>query len=151
MYTLTVTKTIKAPVEEVFEVYTDHEALSQVPGVRTCRLTRPDNTEKNGLGAVRELDCGLIRLREEITGFDRPHRMEYRIRNSRPRAEHEHGQVDFVETPQGTKITWTTVFGIRPPGIGKVFDPAFGIGFGIAFRPVLRNVEQRVMASRGGR
>ena len=149
MYTLTVTKTIKAPIDEVFEAYTDHEALSQVPGVRTCRLTRPGNTEKNGLGAVRELDCGPIWLREEITGFDRPHRMEYRIRKARPPADHEHGQVDFVETPQGTKITWTTVFGIRPPSLGKVLNPAFGIGFGIAFRLVLRNVEQRVMAAQG--
>ena len=150
MYTLTVTKTIKAPIDEVFEAYTDHEALSQVPGVRTCRLTRPGNTEKNGLGAVRELDCGPIWLREEITGFDRPHRMEYRIRDSRPPADHEHGQVDFVETPQGTKITWTTVFGVRPRSLGKVLNPAFGIGFGIAFRLVLRNVEQRVMAAQGG-
>lgn len=151
MYTLTVTKTIKAPIGEVFEVYTDHEALSQVPGVRTCRVTRPGATENNGLGAVRELDCGMIKLREEITSFDRPHRMEYWIRNSRPRADHELGLVDFIETPRGTKITWITRFGFRIPVIGKFVDLGFGIGFGIAFRLVLRNVEQRVMASREGR
>ena len=151
MHTLTVTKTIKAPIEEVFEAYTDHEKLSQVPGVRSCRLTRHGHTEKNGLGAVRELDCGAIRLREEITGFNRPHRMEYRIRDSRPPAKHEYGQVDFVATAEGTRITWTTRFGVRVPGIGKLVDPAFGVAFGIAFRLVLRNVERRVMAAHRGR
>lgn len=60
MHTLTVTKIIKAPIEEVFEAFTDHEKLSQVFGVRSCVLTRHGNIEKNGLGAIRELDCGQI-------------------------------------------------------------------------------------------
>ncbi|CAM3438303.1 SRPBCC family protein [Mycobacterium colombiense] len=156
MYTLHVTKMIAAPIDEVFDAYTDHERLSEVFGVRSCRVTRPGDTERNGLGAVRELDCGPIRLCEEITGFERPHRMQYRIRDSRPRADHRYGQVDFIETAQGTQVTWTTIFGIQAPLIGKVLDPAFGIGFGVAFRLVLRNVERRVLtarnvdASRGG-
>lgn len=144
MHTLTVTKTIKAPIDEVFEAFTDHAALSRVPGIRSCRLNRPGDTEPNGLGAVRELDCGPIWLREEIVGFDRPHRMEYRIRQSRPPADHRLGRVEFVETPGGTVITWTTVFGVRAPAIGKVLEPAFGLGIGIAFRHVLREIGKRV-------
>lgn len=147
MYTLHVTKIIPAPIDEVFRAFTDHEKLSEVVGVRSCRVTRPGDTEHNGLGAVRELDCGPIWLREEITGFDRPHRMEYRIRDSRPRADHRHGQVDFIEIAHGTQVTWTTIFGIRAPVIGKIIDPALGIGFGIAFRLVLRSVQQRVPAA----
>ncbi len=147
MHTLTVTRTIPARIDEVFEAYTDHEQLSQVFGVRSCKVTRHGETEKNGLGAVRELDCGAIWLREEITGFERPRRMEYRIRNSRPRADHELGQVDFVETPAGTTITWVTRFGIAVPVVGPLLDRAFGIGFGVAFRLVLRNVERRALAA----
>lgn len=147
MYTLHVTKLIPAPIDEVFEAYTQHEKLAEVVGVRSCRVTRPGDTEHNGLGAVRELDCGPIRLREEITGFDRPNRMQYRIVDSRPRADHRYGQVDFIQTAEGTQVTWTTIFGIRVPGIGKIIDPALGIGFGIAFRLVLRNVEKRVLAA----
>ncbi|MDQ2631260.1 MAG: SRPBCC family protein [Actinomycetota bacterium] len=151
MHTLTVTRTIPAPIDQVFEAYTDHEKLAQVPGVRSCKVTRHGDTEKNGLGAVRQLDCGAIWLEEEIVGFDRPHRMEYRITRSRPSADHEFGRVDFVETPAGTKVTWATRFGVRAPAVGRLVDPAFGIGFGIAFRLVLRNVEQRVGAAKGGR
>jgi len=146
MRTLTVAQTIPAPIDEVFDVYTEHEKLSGVLGVRSCKLTREGDTEKNGLGAIRELDCGAIWLREEITGFDRPRRMEYRITKSRPRSNHEYGQVDFVETPGGTTVTWSTRFGVRAPGIGKLVEPGFAIGFGIAFRMVLRNVAQRVQA-----
>ncbi|MCL2419017.1 MAG: SRPBCC family protein [Conexibacteraceae bacterium] len=145
MRTLTVSRTIPAPIDEVFDAYTDHEKLSQVLGVRSCRLTREGETEKNGLGAIRELDCGAIWLREQITGFDRPSRMEYSITKSRPRSRHEYGRVDFIETPGGTTVTWSTRFAVRAPGIGKLVEPAFGVGFGVAFRMVLRNVEQRVL------
>ncbi|MCU7696954.1 SRPBCC family protein [Acinetobacter sp. AYS6] len=148
MHTLTVTKIIKAPIEDVFEAFTDHEKLSQVFGVRSCVLTRHGNTEKNGLGAIRELDCGQIWLREEITVFNRPNRMEYRILSSRPQAKHEYGQVDFIEIPEGTKVTWTTRFGVQLPGPSKLIDSAFGVVFGISFRLVLRNVERRALAAR---
>lgn len=148
MHTLTATRTIPAPIDVVFEAFTDHEKLSQLPMVRSCKVTAPGATERNGLGAVRELDCGPIRLREQITAFERPHRMEYRIVDGRPPADHEFGTVDFAEAPAATKVTWTTRFGLRAPaGLGRVLDPLFGVGFGVVFRMVLRNVERRALAA----
>ncbi|MFU9047774.1 hypothetical protein ACNAUY_15430 [Acinetobacter tibetensis] len=41
------------------------------------------------------MDCVKIWLREEITGFNRPNRMEYHILYSLPQAKHEYGQVDL--------------------------------------------------------
>ncbi|MBO0768153.1 MAG: SRPBCC family protein [Solirubrobacterales bacterium] len=146
MYTLTVAKTIKAPIDLVFDVYTDHEALSGIPGVRSAKLVREGNTERNGLGAIRELDCGAIWLQEEITGFERPTRMQYRIVESRPPSEHRLGYVQFEPVPEGTVVTWTTLFGVRPQAIGKLLDPFFGVGFGVAFKLVLRDVAKRVKA-----
>jgi uncharacterized protein YndB with AHSA1/START domain len=149
VYTLTVSRKIPAPINDVFDAFTDHEKLSQVLGVRRCTLVQQGSPEKNGLGALREVDCGVIRLREEITAFDRPHRMEYRIRDSRPKADHEFGRVEFTSIPEGTEVTWMTRFGVRLPGAGNLVDRVVGIGFGVAFRLVLRNVEQRVMAAKG--
>ncbi|NKY42504.1 SRPBCC family protein [Nocardia cerradoensis] len=146
MRTLTVTQIIPAPIDDVFEAFTDHEKLSEVFGVRSCTLIKQGSAEKNGLGAIRELDCGLLRLREEVTGFDRPHRMEYKIINARPRADHEYGQVDFIEVPDGTKVTWSTRFGNRSP-LGGLLDRGFAIAFGIAFRLTLRSAEQRAVAA----
>ncbi|MCL2584567.1 MAG: SRPBCC family protein [Streptosporangiales bacterium] len=146
MQTLTVTKIIPAPPGDVFEAYIDHEKLANVPGVRSCALAREGDTEKNGTGAIRELDCGALWLREEITGLDRPHRVEYRIRKSKPASRHEYGQVDFIEVPGGTKVTWTTKFGALSAA-GPVMDPLFAVLFGVAFRLVLRDVGRRAVAA----
>lgn len=90
---LTVARTIPAPTDKVVEAYTAHEkALSGCRRSLLQGVTRHGGAEKNGLGAVRELDCGAIWLEEEIIGFDLPHRMEYRITNSRASASHEFGR-----------------------------------------------------------
>jgi uncharacterized protein YndB with AHSA1/START domain len=146
MHTLSVARTIPAPIEEVFDAYTDHEALARVPGVRSCRVTRPGKGERNGLGAIRELDCGLLRLREEIVAFERPHLMEYRVLASRPPATHRLGRVEFLAIPEGTVVIWATVFGLRIPAIGNLLTPAFALLFAVSFRLVLADVERRVTA-----
>ncbi|MDA3646283.1 SRPBCC family protein [Saccharopolyspora indica] len=146
MHTLTATRTVPAPIGVVFDACADHEKLAQVPLIRSCELTRHGDAEKNGLGAVREVDCGLLRFREEITGFDRPHRMEYRIRESRPALDHTFGRIELAEVPDGTLIVWTTVFGVRVPVVGKLVDAAFGIALEIAFGLILRNVAKRAVA-----
>jgi uncharacterized protein YndB with AHSA1/START domain len=147
MRTIRVIKTIQAPIDEVFDAFTDHAALAQVPGIRSARVTTPGISEPNGVGAVREIDTGVIWLQEKITTFDRPHRMEYRILASRPSADHRFGRVDFAETQQGTEITWTSTFAIPVPVVGKIVEPAVAIGFGVAFRFVLQSVAKRVSSS----
>lgn len=147
IHTIRVSRTIDAPIDEVFDAYTDHAALAQVPGVRSARVTKPGGLEPNGLGAVREVDTGFVWLREEITAFDRPHRMEYRIRESRPRSDHRLGRVEFEETARGTKITWTSVFNLRIPVVGRVVGRALATGFGIGFRVVLASLARRMRAS----
>lgn len=118
-----------------------------MPGIRSARVTTPGISESNGVGAVREIDLGVIWLREKITAFDRPHRMEYRILASRPSADHRHGRVDFAETQHGTEITWTSMFALPLPVVGKVAEPAVAIGFGLGFRVVLHSVAKRVYSS----
>jgi uncharacterized protein YndB with AHSA1/START domain len=147
MRTLTVTRVIPAPREAVFEAFTDHERLSEVLGVRSCTLSKHGATEKNGLGAVREVDCGpLLGFTEEIVGFDRPSRMEYKIIGARPPMDHDYGQVDFIEVPGGTKVTWTTRLGVRRrPGF--LWDQWLYTTLAVAFRLTLRAVEKQAVAA----
>ncbi|MCL2544179.1 MAG: SRPBCC family protein [Nocardioidaceae bacterium] len=149
MRTLTVTRVIPAPREAVFEAFTDHERLSDVLGVRSCTLSRPGDTEKNGLGAVREVDCGpLLGFTEEIVRFDRPTRMDYRITSARPPMDHDCGQVDFLEVPGGTKVTWTTRLGVRRrPGV--LWDQWLYSTLAVAFRLTLRAVDKQAVAAAG--
>lgn len=147
MQTIRIKKIIHAPIEQVFDAYTDHAALARVPGVRSARVTKPGIVEPNGLGAVREVDGRVVWLREEITAFERPRLMEYRIREARPKADHRLGRVEFAEVAGGTEITWTTIFDVRIPVVGRLVAPAARISFALVFRLVLRDVEQRAMAA----
>lgn len=149
MQTVRVKKTINVRIEDVFDAYTDHEALGTLPVVRSAKLTRHGNTEKNGLGAIREVDGGVLWLREEIIGFERPRLMEYSIVQSRPPTEHRLGRVEFAENADGgTEIIWTTVFSLRLP-CGAVVEPGFRLAFEVIFRMVLRMVENRATAKAG--
>lgn len=147
MQTVQVSKIVKAPIEDVFEAYTDHERLSDLPMVISAKVVLPGRTEKNGLGAVRVVNGGVLVLREEITAFERPHLMEYKIVESRPRSRHDLGRVEFAEVPGGTKIVWTTVFSVRLPVIGGAADPAFAVLFKTIFRMTLAQVARRAIAA----
>lgn len=147
MQTVVVTKTINAPIDVVFEEYTDHERLADLPMVISAKVVRPGKTEKNGLGAVRVVNGGALKLREEITGFERPKLMEYKILETSPiRSKHELGRVEFEEVPGGTKVTWTTVFGIRNKRLA-IAEPGFALAFKAIFTMTLNQVAKRSLAA----
>lgn len=147
MQTVVVTKTINAPIDVVFEEYTDHERLADLPMVISAKVVRPGKTEKNGLGAVRVVNGGALKLREEVTGFERPKLMEYKILETSPiRSKHELGRVEFEEVPGGTKVTWTTVFGIRNKRLA-IAEPGFALAFKAIFTMTLNQVAKRSLAA----
>ncbi|UDY24020.1 SRPBCC family protein [Nocardioides sp. Kera G14] len=146
MQTISLSKVIPAPIDIVFDEYTDHERLSELPMAISSKVTTPGHTEKNGLGAVRRLNAGAIQLREEITAFERPHLMEYRITWSFPKARHDLGRVEFTEVPGGTRVDWRTVFTVELPLVGGLADPAFKVLFSGVFKTVLHQVEKRSVA-----
>jgi len=147
MHTVIVTKTIDAPIDVVFEEYIDHEHLADLPMVVSAKVVVPGKTEKNGLGAVRIVNGGVLKLREEITGFERPTLMEYRILDTSPiKSEHELGRVEFAEVPGGTRVTWTTVFGIRNKRLA-VAEPGFALAFKAIFTMTLNQVAKRAIAA----
>ncbi|GAC67392.1 SRPBCC family protein [Gordonia soli] len=146
MRRIDVTRTIDAPIAAVFEAYIDHERLSDLPMVRSVTIAVPGRDEKNGLGAVRVVDSGLVLLREEITAFERPNLMECRIRESRPKTEHELGRVEFAQHGDRTKVTWTTVFGLHNP-ILALTEPIFAACFKAIFTLTLKQVEKRAVTA----
>ena len=74
--------------------------------------------------------------------------MEYRIIGSRPAMDHDWGQVDFIDVPGGTKVTWTTRLGVRRRP-GPVWDQWLYSMLAVAFRLTLRAVEKQVLAASG--
>ena len=79
MQTISSSTPIAAPQEVAWGVMTDHELYARwVPRSRVD-LEVEGSPDRNGVGAIRVFHIGPMRTREEITTFDPPHRMAYRV------------------------------------------------------------------------
>ncbi len=79
MHTLSSSTPIDAPPEIAWEVMTDHELYARwVPRSRV-ELEVEGSPERNGVGAVRVFRIGPVGTYEEITAFEAPRRMAYRV------------------------------------------------------------------------
>jgi uncharacterized protein YndB with AHSA1/START domain len=120
------------PIERVFRRYTDHAGWTAWAGLGRVWRERDGSPERDGVGCVRAFSLSPG-LREEVTRFDPPRRMEYRVtRGAAPIADH-HGEVLFAPEGQGTRVTWRVTFRARIPGTGWALER----GLGLLFRAIL--------------
>ena len=144
MHQIEVARTISAPIGQVFDLLADHANYKQFDGIRDSWLIREGETDPNGDGAVRRIDLGAVWFEEEISNFSRPHSMDYLILRSRPPIEHESGRIRLEETPQGTRVTWTSVFRVRIPLIGRLLSPMAAKAGEKAFGGMLKAIDRRL-------
>jgi uncharacterized protein YndB with AHSA1/START domain len=146
MQTITIKRHIKAPIDKVFELLSDHANYVQFGGLRRSTLVREGNLERNGVGAVREIDAGTAWFQEEITVFERPTRMDYVIVKSRPPIEHQGGSLRLAARDGGTEVVWTTTLQLRIPVIGGLLTRLVAPQLGKAFAGMLKAVERKLAA-----
>ena len=79
MQTISSSTPIAAPQAVAWEVMTDHELYARWVPRSHVDLEVEGSPERSGVGAIRVFRIGPIRTREEITTFDPPHRMAYRV------------------------------------------------------------------------
>jgi uncharacterized protein YndB with AHSA1/START domain len=144
MKTIVVTRTIQAPIERVFDQLTDLANYTAFPGVRRTRFVKEGLQEKNGVGAIREVDAGVFWLQEEIVGFERPFRMDYRIRQSRPRIRHESGRMQLRQIADGTEVTWTSTFTVPLPLVGRIAEGVGGKLSELMFTAILHDIDRQL-------
>lgn len=118
MQTIQTKRTIHASPEAIFDVLADHAGYARFPGVRKATLVRRGSPEPNGVGALRAMDLGVAQFEEEITRFERPTRLDYRIVRSRPPVDHEGGSITLKPVPGGVEVSWTSTFHVRVPLVG---------------------------------
>lgn len=129
---VTVERFIDHPVEEVFRRYTDHAGWSAWAGFGEVRLVREGAPERDGVGSVRAFSLAPG-LREEVTRFEPPGRMEYRVvEGPAPITDHL-GEVLFESEGRGTRVTWRVSFRPKVPGVGW----ALGRGLRVVFKRIL--------------
>jgi uncharacterized protein YndB with AHSA1/START domain len=146
MQTITVTYTIKAPPEKVFDLLADHANYKLFPGVSDSKLLTPGKREKNGIGAVRQINAGPARFIEAITRYKRPSRLDYRIIKSFPPIKHEGGSIKLEAVAEGTLVTWTSTMGLRLPLVGGLLTPLLAAQLSKGFLQILKGVEKRLKA-----
>lgn len=147
MRTIVVKLTLQAPIERLFDQISNHAGYTALPGVRKATLVKNGRPNKNGVGAVREVDAGLLWVREEITAYQRPRRLDYQIVSSRPRLEHRGGSIRLKKTASGTEVTWTSTFRVAAPLLGRLLTPLFAAQLARGFKAGLQEFGRRAAAS----
>lgn len=128
---------------EVFAKVSDHESFFAGPWI-SCKVTRPGQSDRNGLGATREVYPVGIRFVEEITAWDAPRSFEYRVRECALPSNHELGRLTFAAKAGGTEVVWVTRFEIPIPLIGGPLTRLSAPIFSGSFRRLLERAGGRV-------
>jgi len=120
MQEVEVERRFSAPVQAVWDVYTDHAGWSAWAGFQKSWLEIPGETDRNGSGAVRGFGSNGITAFEEVIDFDPPKRMTYRVvRGGLPMKNHL-GEVVFEPDGDGTRIVWRCRFDSKVLGLGPL-------------------------------
>jgi len=143
MRTVRVERTIAAPVEDVFEMLTDHAGYARFRGVRSAELLREGELDPNGTGAMRRVVIGPIRLDEEITGFERPRRMDYVIRDMNVPFDHEGGTIAVEGDATRAHVDWTSTFRVPMRGEG-LFTAIAAAAIRAGFVGMLAEIEKKL-------
>jgi hypothetical protein len=123
-------KTLAGPIDQVFELLTDHAGYTRFRGFRRAELVRRGGEDPNGVGALRRLAVGPLVFEEEITAFERPTRMDYLIRDVNIPLHHDGGTITLSPAGSGTRVLWRSTFSITTPVVG----PALGAAMAAALR-----------------
>lgn len=143
MYRVRVERLINKPIEEVFERITDHANYLNFPGVEASELREPGEKEPNGLGALRYVDAGKLRLTERIIGFERPTHMAYHIETCEPFfIDLKKGDVSLQSEGEGTRVVWISEGYIKVPLIGWLMEKMLQKQFARAFGSILKTIDK---------
>jgi uncharacterized protein YndB with AHSA1/START domain len=141
---MSVERTIRASPDRVFDVLADHENYREFPLISSSSLSRPGTEEPGGVGAVRRIGIGPAVFDEEITAFDRPHRIDYLIIRVNLPIRHEGATVVLTPTGGGTTVRWTSTMHLTVPVAGALLDRLSKPLVDAAFSRVLAAVDRRL-------
>jgi uncharacterized protein YndB with AHSA1/START domain len=133
-----VKRVIEAPLQAVWDRYTDHLSWNDWAGLGKVVLDRQGTPAPNGTGCVRAIGPRGFQAFEEVLAFEPPQRMTYRLVKGGLPIKNHLGEVLFSAHDKGTLITWRCQFDSRIPGLGPVFRAFITWLFGAALRGLVR-------------
>jgi uncharacterized protein YndB with AHSA1/START domain len=113
-----VQRRFRAPVEKVWNAYTDHADWKNWAGFSSSWLEKEGAPDKNGVGCIRGFGSNGVNVYEQVVEWDANKRFAYRIiRGGLPMKDH-YGETMFEADGDGTLVTWRCRFDSRIPGFG---------------------------------
>jgi uncharacterized protein YndB with AHSA1/START domain len=118
MQHVNVKRRFSAPVEKVFEAYSNHADWKNWAGFSNSWLEVEGRPDRNGMGCVRGFGSNGVNVYEQVVEWDPPRRFAYRIiKGGLPMKDH-YGESIFEPDGDGTMVTWRCQFESRVPGLG---------------------------------
>lgn len=136
----TIHRTINAPVEKVFDAFTDHRNYARVSPLRKSTLDREGTPAPNGVGAIRRLALAGPPIVEEVTAYERPSRFAYKVLKGIPVSEQQ-GEVRLRDVGGATELTYTVCFTAKVPRTEAVLAPIQRQAIGQLVSGIARSVE----------
>jgi hypothetical protein len=112
-HTVEVVHASARPVQELFAELADHDRLHRVFGVPVRRI-RDGEDEPNGVGSVRRMGVGPLRLEETVTAIEPPRSIEYRITRGAGPVRNHRGRLEFSSVGTGSRVIWTIDYDSLP-------------------------------------
>lgn len=111
---------LRSPVDEVWRVITDQEAMSNWIGFDPVKLTRAGFADDDGIGSERTMHGPLGQVVEQTVALEPNHLVRYRVIEGSP-FEYHQGEIQLAPFDSETDLTWTIRFRSRLPFTGRLW------------------------------
>jgi uncharacterized protein YndB with AHSA1/START domain len=116
---------INAPIDVVWSLLEDHRGMQRWTPLRRAELEREGSPAPNGVGAIRKLVAVGPPIREEVTEYQAPTRLVYKMLSGAP-VENYFGRTTLTDREGATDLYWTIDFDSKVPGVGLVIKGVIG-------------------------
>jgi catechol 2,3-dioxygenase-like lactoylglutathione lyase family enzyme/uncharacterized protein YndB with AHSA1/START domain len=106
---------IEAGLDKVWDILGDHRGMPKWFPLDSVTLDREGRPAPNGVGAERAMRGPKMNLREQVTGWEPPRSLRYRLLDGAPITCHQ-GEVTLRSVPGGSELTWKIRYRARIPG-----------------------------------
>jgi len=147
---------INANLEKVFDAITDHERYGSMIGMRSVKLLKQGEKEKNGKGAIRQFNSPSVTFEEEISEFEKNKYYEYKVLRCYIDVgfmqldiplEHKLGRVTFREKDGVVEVNWISVLVVNAPIAEDITTKVFSFFGSASFLFLLHQFKNQLEAN----
>ncbi len=138
MTTFTITRELDLPSEKAFAIISDF-TRSPSPNI-AVKVEKKGDPESNGVGTIRTITIGKVRVRERLESVTPPNSFTYSILSGAPMKDYL-GNVEIAPQEAKSIVRWNVKFTPKIPGTGW-------IGAIVSKKTINRLIDEMEMSNR---